>query len=113
LDEDLMRRALGEAHDLVLDRRAVARADPFDPPAIERRAVEAGANDLVRALGRMSDMAQDLARMHRARAAEREDGHGVVARLLREAFEVDRLPVDARRRAGLEPADRKAPGPPP
>src|SRR5690606_15712532 len=27
---------------------------------------------------------------------------------LREAFEVDRLPVDARRRAGLEPADRKA-----
>jgi hypothetical protein len=47
LEEDLVARALGEAHDLVLDRRAVARTDALDDTGEERRAIETAANDLV------------------------------------------------------------------
>ena len=63
LDEDLVRGLVGEAMHLVLDRRAVARADAFDHAGEHRRAVAAGADDLVRALVGRSDVATDLARM--------------------------------------------------
>ena len=47
LEEDLVAVAIGEAMDLVLDRRAVTRPDAADFPGEKRRAVEIGADDLV------------------------------------------------------------------
>ncbi len=44
-----MRRPVGEADHLVLDRRAIARADATDLAGVHRRAVEVGADDVVRA----------------------------------------------------------------
>src|SRR5215472_8942743 len=64
-DEDLVRGFLGEAHDFVFDRGAVARADALDLAGIQRRAVERTADDLVRALARVCYPATDLARMVR------------------------------------------------
>ena len=40
LEEDLVPLALGEAHHLVLDGRAVARADALDLAGVHRRAGE-------------------------------------------------------------------------
>ena len=102
-----MARALREAHDLVLDRRAIARTHTLDDAREERRAVEAAANDLVRALVRVRDPARDLRRVHRARADEAHHRRRIVARLPFEPREVDGAPVDARRRSGLEPTYRK------
>ncbi len=42
LDENLVRGLVGEAHDLVFDRRAVARADAFDHAGEHRRAIGGG-----------------------------------------------------------------------
>ncbi len=47
LEENLVAVALGEADDLVLDRRTVARADALDDARVERRAVEPAADDVV------------------------------------------------------------------
>ena len=52
LEEDLVPLALGEAHHLVLDRRAIARADAGDLARIHRRAVEIGADHRMRRRGR-------------------------------------------------------------
>ena len=84
-EEDLVARPLGEAHDLVLDRRTVARTDALDDAGEQRRAIEAAANDLVRALVGVRDPAGDLPRMHRAVADEAEHRRRIVARLLRRA----------------------------
>ena len=102
LEEDLMARAVGEAHDLVLDRRAIARPDALDHAGEERRAIEAAADDLVRPLVRVRDPAGKLPWMHRARRQEAHHRRGVVARLHRERGEIDRASVEARRRPGLE-----------
>ena len=48
LDEDLVPFPLGKAHDLVLDRGAVARALALDSAAVEGRAAQARADDRVR-----------------------------------------------------------------
>src|SRR6185436_3546461 len=105
LDEDLMRGLVREAMNFVLDRRAVARTDAFDHAGEHRRAIAAGANDLVRALVGRGDVATNLARMIAAPAEVREHRRRLVARLRGESGVVDRATVDARRRAGLEPAD--------
>ena len=62
LEEDLVAGLAGEAVDLVLDRRAVARADAFDHAGEHRRAVEAAADDLVRARVGVRDPARQLPR---------------------------------------------------
>ena len=72
LEIDLVAVALREAHDLVLDRRAVARADALDDARVHRRAVEAAADDVVGARVGVRDPARPLRRMHVARAEERE-----------------------------------------
>src|SRR3982750_1386947 len=100
-----MRALLGETDDLVLDRWAIARSDAFDDAAIKWRAVECAADDLVGALGRVRDPAADLARMLGARSHERKHRGRIVAGLLGECRIIDRAPVDARRRAGLEATD--------
>src|SRR5690606_19539518 len=107
LEEDLMALLLGEAHDLVLDRRAVTRPDALDRPGVHRRAVEVLANDLVSPLVRPRDVAFDLRQRDRGRRI-RERDRRIVARLRRRLAPVDRRRLDARGRAGLEPAALEA-----
>ncbi len=107
LQEDLVARAIGETHDLVLDRRAIARADAFDDAGEKRRAIEAPADDLVRVLVRVRDPARQLPRMHCAVADETEDGRRIVPWLRLERREVDRATVEARRRSSLQAAGRQ------
>src|SRR4029453_18316459 len=96
-----------EAHDLVFDRRAIARAHAFDDPGKERRSIETAANDLVRALVRGRVPARHLLRMHRARANETEHRRGIVARLQLERSEIDRAAIESRWCPGLQPPDRQ------
>jgi hypothetical protein len=49
-DKDLMRALIGEAHDLVLDRRAVARTDPLDDSGEHGGAIAGRPNYVVRTL---------------------------------------------------------------
>ena len=96
--------AVGEAHHLVLDGRAVARADAADLAGVHRRAGEVGADDGVGRLGGRGDPAVDL-RVGDPLGQERERHRRVVAGLHLQARPVDRAAVEARRRAGLEPAE--------
>ncbi len=89
LEENLVRFAAGKAHDLVLDRRAVARAGRGDLPGIHGRAGEIGADDGVRRLGRAGDGAGDLARGDLV-GEEGERHRRIVGRLLLQAIPVDR-----------------------
>ena len=107
LEKDLVPLALGKAHDLVLDRRTIARADAGDLARIHRRAVEIGANDGMRRRGRHCDVADDLRRLD-AVGHEREGRRRVVAGLHIEPGPVYRAAVEPRRRAGLEAPERKA-----
>ena len=107
LDEDLMRRLLGEAHHLVLDRGTIARSDTGDDARIERRAREARMDDLVGPGVGMGDITAHLPRVILCAAHVGEDRHGHVARLLGQARKIDAPPVDARRRARLEPLHTK------
>ena len=101
LEEDLVPLALGEAHDLVLDRRAVARTDAFDLAGVHRRPMEVGADDLVGGRRGLGDVAGDLRRGDRARQIGEGLGR-LVAVLLLERAVVDRAAIEPRRRAGLE-----------
>ena len=51
---------LFETDDLILNRRAVARADALNVAAVERRAVQVVENDLVGLGVRVGDVAVDL-----------------------------------------------------
>ena len=81
--------ALGEAHHLVLDRRAIARPDPGDLAGIKRRAVEIGADHGVRRRCRLGDVADHLRRRDPL-GQERERHRRVVAGLHVEPGPVDR-----------------------
>ena len=68
LEKNLVRIFIGEARDLVFDRRTVARAYAFDHAGEERRTIQSGANDVVRTLMRVRDPARQLLRMLLARS---------------------------------------------
>jgi porphobilinogen synthase len=80
--------AVREACVLVLDPRVRPRSYVFDDASEQRRAIEPGAYDLVRALVRVRDPARQLARVHRRIADEREDRRWLVTGLYRQTFEV-------------------------
>ena len=103
LDEQLVARLVGEGHDLRLDGRAVARADALDHAGVDRAAVEVRADDGVRALVGIGQVAHGLV-LDRVRGGKRERLDLRVARLQLHAGKVHRARVHARRRAGLEPA---------
>src|SRR5207244_6294797 len=87
--------------------RAVARPDSANLPGVEGRAIQIGADERVRLLGRVREMAQDLVHLE----PRREMGEGtrrLVAWLLEHAREIDRVAVDPRRRARLEPEHAKS-----
>ena len=107
LEENLVPVALAEAHDLVLDRGAIARAPARDLPGIHRRAVHIRPDDVVGRLRGASDAALDLRRFD-AFGQHRERLGRLVARLHFDCAPVDRGTVEPRRRAGFEPAERKA-----
>ena len=103
-EEDLVAGLVGEAGDLVFDGRAVAWPHPLDDAGIHRRAVEAAANDVVRAFGGVGDPARPLFGMQRPAAHEGKHRCGVVARLDLGLAVIDAAAVDARRGARLESA---------
>ena len=108
-EEELVHFLVGELDDLVFDRRAVARADRLNLPAVHGRAVHVLADDAMR-LGRgVGDVAGDLRVVMRdALGAETERCGIVVAGLHGEARPVDGASVEAGRSAGLEAASAQA-----
>ena len=106
LDEDLVPVAVGEAHDLVLDRRAVARTGRGDPPGVQGGAVETPSDEGMRSRVREGDVTIDLGRCDRI-GLEGERYRLRIARLPIEDVEIDRAPQDSRRRAGLQPSHRE------
>ena len=62
LEEDLMPLALLEAHHLVFDGRAIARADALDVAGVHRRAGEVRGDDGVGRFRGVGDVAGDLRR---------------------------------------------------
>ena len=106
LEVDLMARFVGEADDLVLDRRAIARPGAADLAGIDRRAMQVGADQIVAGGAGMGQMTGDL----RRRNPLGHIGEGrrfIVARLDFEPGPVDGPAVQARRRSRLEPPQRK------
>src|SRR5690606_19020841 len=81
LEEHLVAVLVGEAVDLVLDGRAVARPDPLDDARVHGRAVQVGGDDLVGARIGVGDPAADLARVLLGTAQVGHDRYGRVARL--------------------------------
>src|SRR5258707_1352676 len=61
--KDLVRLLVRESHHLILDRRAVARANAFDQPGEQGRARGGGTNDVVSPLIGRGDVTGKLARM--------------------------------------------------
>ena len=106
LQEDLVALAFGEAHHLVLDRGAVARPHPLDAPAIDRALVQVGADQRMRRGRGGGDAAGHLP----VGDALRHPGQGfgiLVPRLGFQRIPGDAAPVEAWRRAGLEPRQRQ------
>ncbi|MNF34622.1 hypothetical protein D3C84_154680 [compost metagenome] len=105
LDKHLVAVLVGEAVDLVFDRRAVARADAFDHPGIHRRTVEVGGDDLVGARIGVGDPATDLPRLLFGATEKGHQRRWRIPGLLGHQREIHRTAIDARRRAGLQAAD--------
>lgn len=96
---------LFKADDLVLNGRAVPRADTLNVAAVERQAVQVVENDLMGRGVRVGDVAVDLVvHRHAGHRTERAQLGVGVAGLTFELREVDAAAVDAGGRAGLEAA---------
>ena len=101
-----MARFVREAHDFVLDGGAVARARGMHRALVHGRAVQVPADDFVRFLGGVGQIAQGLV----LRRLVREEGkrrNRLVARLRLHAGKIDGAAVHARGRARFEAADGK------
>ena len=99
--------ALAEPHDLVFDRWTIARAAARDLSGIHRRAMHVVANDRVRGLA-VRVMPHSICGVFDPLGQRRERLGRLVARLHLQRRPVDRAAVEPRRRAGLQPAERKA-----
>ena len=107
LQEDLVAVLVGEANDLGLDARAVARADGFDLAGVQRRPVQIVADELVDLLVRVRDPARGLRAVDPVRQ-EGERRRLRVAELDFQLVEIDRGRVQPDRGAGLEPPQLQA-----
>ena len=108
LHEDGMALLVAEADDLVLDGRAVARAGAVDGAGVHGRAVQVVENDPVGLGGGVGQIAQRAVLQRLRVGHERKRRHRLVAALGLHLGKVDGAAVQARGRAGLEPADGKA-----
>ena len=98
--------AVSEAHDLVLERRAVPGTPRPDPPGVERGAVEARPDERVDPLVGVGQPGRELRQLGAERLVrevhEGERDRALVARLLLEAGGIEGAPPQARRGPGLE-----------
>ncbi len=101
--EDLVAVLVGEAHDLVFDRGAVAGPLAVDEAAVDRREVEIVSDQLVGGGGGAGDVAGHLLAACPGAGIEGEEAVGGIAGLLLELIEGHAAAVDAGRGAGLEP----------
>ena len=92
---------VGEARDLRLDGGTVARSNALDDAVCHRCTVEVRANDLMRRLVCIGEVARRLLIRHCFRQ-KGKGGGGRVARLHSRLCKVDGAAVNARGRAGLE-----------
>ncbi|MEY9611533.1 hypothetical protein ABIF21_004407 [Bradyrhizobium elkanii] len=97
---------VAEADDLVLDRGAIARSGALDLTGIHRRAMHIGPDHLMGRGRRPGDAALDLRRRNPV-SHDRKRLRRLVSGLHFDRGPVDRSAVEARRRSGLEPAERK------
>ena len=88
--------SVGEAHDFVFDRRAVAWADTFDHPCIHWATIEVTADHIMGFLVGMSDITRHLLGMLGRIAHKREYRHWVIAMLLRQHTKVDSSSINTR-----------------
>ena len=111
LHEDGMPVLSCKPHHLVLNRRAVARADALDHAAVERAALDIVQNDPVRLRVGVGDPALHLV-VHRGIGHEAERLKLIVrvAGLAFQLGEVDAPPMHPGRRTGLEAAQRQTGG---
>ena len=107
LDEELVAGLVGEADDLCLDTRAVARADALDDAGVDGTAIQILTDDAVRLLRGVSQVADRLI-FGRVFRRKRERQRRFVARLHLHLRKIDAARVHARRRAGLETAQRQS-----
>src|SRR5512138_3781510 len=97
---------IGKAHDLVLERRAIARPDPVNLAIEQRTSVDVAAYEIANALVGVYQPTANLIAKRRRCVERKRNGHSV-ARLLDEqpvantCVEVDAFPIEARRRACL------------
>ena len=101
LEEDLMPVALAEPHDLVLDRRAIARTAAGDLARIHRRAMHVRPDDRMGRVRGAGDAAFDL-RIGDLVGQGGERLRRIVRRLHLHRLPVDGLAVEPGRGAGLE-----------
>ena len=98
---------VGKADDLRLDTRAIARADARDDAGVDGTAIQILADDAVRLLRGVSQVADRLI-FGRVFRRKRERQRRFVARLHLHLRKIDAARVHARRRAGLETAQRQS-----
>src|SRR6476619_5033857 len=98
---------VGKPHDLVLERRTIARPNPLNLAVEQGTSFDVAAYDFANALVGMNQPAANLVPKRRRRV-ERERNRHSVAWLLDEHsvpnlyLEIDAFPIEARRRACLQ-----------
>src|SRR5450759_1340968 len=104
---------VGEANDLVFERRAVSRTDAANLTVEERRAIDIRSHEIAHAIVGVEEVAINLRAIDWRR--EKRERHGRrVAALGREcsgphlAIEIDAVAIETRRRAGLQSAPLEA-----
>ena len=104
--KDLVPVTVAKTMDLVLDRGAVARPLRFDRPGKQWRAIEPGADNIVRARIGARDGAEYL--WQRASCAQRRHRPGLgVTRLFGQARPINGATIEPWRRTGLQPRHRQ------
>src|SRR5438128_12417075 len=104
-----MRFFIWKLHDLIFDRRAIARSNRLNLSAVHRRAVHVLADDAMRLCCGVGDVTRHLRVVMRdALGAKTERRRIDVARLLLETRPVDAAPVKPRRSTRLQPAAAQA-----
>src|SRR5262249_36976279 len=106
-EEDLVPVLVGEADDLVLYGRAVARPAALNLSRVHRRPLEVGTDQPVHLLVGVGDVAIEL-RLRDPRGGEAERPRLGVAGLYLGPGEVDGAAVEPARRAGLEAGELEA-----
>src|SRR5579859_164377 len=106
-EKELVLQLVGKLDDLVFDAGAVARTNGFDLAGIHRGAMYILGNNAVRLCCSEGDVTRHLLLLDffGAKTERRRVG---IARLQLKARPVNRAPIEARGRAGLEPASAQA-----